>query len=281
MTAVDWVDRAAKEYRAGRPLLLLFDFDGTLAPIVAHPILAVLPSTTRDLLAGLAALPHVAIGIISGRELGQLKERIGLSGLAYAGSGGMQIELGGEHLVDEALAEFDKDSSTIVATLTAAVSKYPGAWIEKKPGCLAIHHRSLQPLLSVCLQQEVRESLVCFLEEPPVIRLRDVCRALEIALSDAWTKADAIDRILAARESDAYVVFAGDGANDEEAVARVNALGGLTIGIGPDSPPGTTLRRANPEVLAADLARLQKEIAPAPSPALAKCARDAHCPVLT
>lgn len=280
MNETDWVDRAAEEHRAGRPLLLLFDFDGTLAPIVAHPILAVLPIATRELLANLAAVPRVSIGVISGRELSQLKERIGLSGLAYAGSGGMQIDLGHEHLIDDALAEFDKDSVTIVNTLTAAVGKYPGAWIERKPGCLAVHHRSLPPLMSVCLLQEVRESLVCFLEEPPVIRMRDVCRALEIALTDSWTKADAIDRILAAREPGSFVAFAGDGANDAEAVAHVNRLGGLTIGIGPDSPEGTAVRLASPEHLAADLNRLLRELAAEPR-SLARTVEVSHCPVLT
>ena len=42
-----WFVRAAAEYHAGRPLALLFDYDGTLTPIVAHPNMAHLPDDTR------------------------------------------------------------------------------------------------------------------------------------------------------------------------------------------------------------------------------------------
>ena len=42
---------------AGRPLALLFDYDGTLTPIVRHPSLARLSAANRDRLARLTALP--------------------------------------------------------------------------------------------------------------------------------------------------------------------------------------------------------------------------------
>src|SRR5262249_29183323 len=73
MVKADWPARALAEYRTGRPLVLLFDYDGTLTPIVAHPSLAVLPAPTQTLLATLAGVDGVTVGVVSGRALGHLK----------------------------------------------------------------------------------------------------------------------------------------------------------------------------------------------------------------
>ena len=46
---------------------LLFDYDGTLSPIVSHPTLAVLPAQTRKLLMRLSNMMDVHVAIISGK----------------------------------------------------------------------------------------------------------------------------------------------------------------------------------------------------------------------
>ena len=65
------IDRAAS-------LLLFLDFDGTLAPIVPEPALAVLPDRHAQVLNELAALPTITIAIVSGRSLGDVKGRVGI-----------------------------------------------------------------------------------------------------------------------------------------------------------------------------------------------------------
>ncbi len=82
--------RARVENACG--LLLFLDFDGTLAPIVAEPMLAVLPGATRQVLNDLAAHNTIAIAIISGRAVGDVKGRVGLPNLIYAGNHGLEIE---------------------------------------------------------------------------------------------------------------------------------------------------------------------------------------------
>ena len=51
-------------YLDGGALVLLLDYDGTLTPIVARPELALLAPDTRRLLAQLAALPRVHVGVV-------------------------------------------------------------------------------------------------------------------------------------------------------------------------------------------------------------------------
>lgn len=262
MCEPDWVTRAASEYAAGRHLALLFDYDGTLTPIVPHPSLAALPDPTRDTLAALARLDRVTVGVLSGRALRHLKELVGLPEAVYAGSSGMHIDLGDGEVTDTALAAFDRIAEDLMVALSEPVRWFPGAWVERKPGCLSVHYRELTPLKAACFREEVRDTLAFLADAAPPLRVRDVTRAIEIHLAGAWTKADAVGRILAAVGPDPFPVFAGDGANDTEAVARVNAEGGITIGVGADYPAGVRATVSAPEVLAADLSRLHCGLAP-------------------
>src|SRR5262245_60046481 len=87
-------DQLVTAYRAGQPLALLFDYDGTLTPIVDRPELAKLSRQTRLLLASLVRRPHVFVGVLSGRRLNDLKARVGVKRAYYAGTGGLELELG-------------------------------------------------------------------------------------------------------------------------------------------------------------------------------------------
>ena len=73
-------------------VFLLFDFDGTLTPIVNRPDLARLPKRTKSLLETLAQTQHYSIGIISGRALDDIKARIAISGITYAANHGLEID---------------------------------------------------------------------------------------------------------------------------------------------------------------------------------------------
>ena len=57
-------------------LLLLLDYDGTLAPIVSHPDLALLNPETRRVLTKLSLMPSVSICVMSGRSLDNLQKVI-------------------------------------------------------------------------------------------------------------------------------------------------------------------------------------------------------------
>ena len=75
----------------GTILTLLLDFDGTLSPLVSQPHEAVLPPATKDILLRLSQLPNVFIGIVSGRGVADVIEKVGIQGLTYAGNHGLNI----------------------------------------------------------------------------------------------------------------------------------------------------------------------------------------------
>ena len=68
------------QYRSDLQLVLLFDYDGTLAEFADDPSQALLPPATRRALEVLSTQPRVTVGVLSGRELEELKRMVNLPG---------------------------------------------------------------------------------------------------------------------------------------------------------------------------------------------------------
>src|SRR5688572_9669020 len=91
----DHWDSILSDFIARPRLLIACDFDGTLAPIVDQPEEATLPSQVRRLLGKLQALPGVTVAVISGRAVCDLRTRVGIDGVLYAGNHGLEIDAPG------------------------------------------------------------------------------------------------------------------------------------------------------------------------------------------
>src|SRR5678815_3831800 len=84
-----WVE----EWAVGDGLILLMtDYDGTLTPIVDDPADAILAVQTREDLARLARSPRARVAVISGRGIEDLRARVALDDVIYAGCHGLEIE---------------------------------------------------------------------------------------------------------------------------------------------------------------------------------------------
>lgn len=64
-------------------LALLLDYDGTLAPLAPRPDLAILPAETKNVLERLSNMSEVYISIISGRNVHNVKDMVGIQFLNY------------------------------------------------------------------------------------------------------------------------------------------------------------------------------------------------------
>lgn len=254
----NWVSRVMQEKTPDRPMVLFFDYDSTLAPPASHPRDAVMPAATHESLAIIAGAPDVTLTVVSGRAMSAVKSLVGLPGVWYAGSGGMHIDLGGEERIDPGIAAFEPMVDALMEALAGPLKWFPGAWIERKPGSLSLHHGYLQPLMATCFVEEVRDVLKALEPTCPRLLVRCVSQTVEIAPADSWTKGDAVLWMLARCPADAFCVLACDGAIDWEVVAMVNARSGITIGIGPDAPSGVAVRLADPCDLAEDLSALAR-----------------------
>ena len=68
--------------------VLLLDFDLTLSPLVPNPKNAVLPKNTQSVLKTLSK--KIPVVIISGRKLSDIRKRVGLKNILYAGNHGLE-----------------------------------------------------------------------------------------------------------------------------------------------------------------------------------------------
>ncbi len=113
-------------------MLLAFDFDGTLAPIVANPDDAKLRPRTRELLVRLCRLyPGV---VISGRAAADVRERVkGVGFLEVIGNHGLEPWRRSE--------AFAKKVRTWLPVLYRRLASFKGIVIEDKGYSLAVHYR--------------------------------------------------------------------------------------------------------------------------------------------
>jgi trehalose 6-phosphate phosphatase len=84
------VDLLAPLRSAPDETALLFDVDGTLAPIVSRPELATVPQETRRELSRLAAR-YLLVACVSGRAGEEAARLVGVEGIRYVGNHGLEL----------------------------------------------------------------------------------------------------------------------------------------------------------------------------------------------
>jgi len=200
--------------RTGR-LVLLLDFDGTLAPIVERPELAAMPDETRRALDRLLARPGVEAAIVSGRGLADARERAGIPGIAYAGNHGMEIRGPGIDRVHPEAAAARPVLERAAAGLRAALDGIPGAWVEDKQLTLSVHHRQTPP----GRVPEVHETVRRVAGGLEGVHLTEGKQVLEVRPNVDWNKGKAVLFLLEQMRppAGAAILYFGDDRTDEDA----------------------------------------------------------------
>ena len=125
---------------SGDRLAVFLDYDGTLTPIVSHPEDAWLSDSMRQTLRSLAA--RVPVTILSGRDLDDVRGRVHVDGIVYAGSHGFDIA-GAGGLRRELGAGYLPVLDTAERELRDALDEIPGAQLERKHFSVAAHYRNV------------------------------------------------------------------------------------------------------------------------------------------
>ncbi len=206
-----------------RSLLVAFDVDGVLAPIVSHAADAALLPGILDALIELSA--RVPVGVVSGRATENL-ERFGFpETFMVAGSHG--AERRGVPLAPLSFAEARRLDRLHMLAERAATEAGRGAWVESKPTSVVLHVREADPEASKAAV-DVLTNLASLVAGAQVKAGHSV---VELATRPA-TKAAAI----AAMRLDvppSSVVFVGDDITDEDVFTTLtNDDLGIRIGTG-------------------------------------------------
>jgi trehalose-phosphatase len=218
-------DATVDELLRNRAVVVACDFDGTLAGIVDDPDAAAPVDGAVDALRALAELCPVAV--VSGRGLDDVRSRIGLDGIWYAGSHGFE-------LCDSAGVRHDHpDAETGAGHLDAAknavdrlVAATPGTSVEHKPYAIAVHHRGVDPDTA----DELAAAVDAIAADHEGLRISGGRAVIELRPDIDWDKGRALEWIVDQLGADeaTRVVFAGDDLTDEDALAVV-AVDGLGI----------------------------------------------------
>jgi trehalose-phosphatase len=217
-----------------RPAVFL-DFDGTLAPIAGRPEVVELAPPTRSSLAALARRCPVAV--VSGRDAADVRSRVGLDALWYAGSHGFEIAGpdGSTHCHArgiEALPELDAAERALRSELDGV----EGAIVERKRFSLAAHYR----LAAERDVARVERAVEAAAARSPGLRLRRGKKVVELQPRADWDKGWAVLWLLTALHlegPDVLPIYLGDDQTDEDAF---RAVAGRGVGIAVlDSPRPT------------------------------------------
>lgn len=90
--AAEDLDKYLESYIGdSKQLVLLLDYDGTLAPIAPHPNLTHMSEATKKSLNRIADNSNIFTAIISGRGVDNAKEKVEIDKIVYAGNHGLEI----------------------------------------------------------------------------------------------------------------------------------------------------------------------------------------------
>ncbi len=198
-------------------LALVLDFDGTLAPIVRAPERAALPDRVRTALLRLVQMPHVTLAIVSGRALDDIRARVSIDGVIYAGNHGLEIASSRWRWSLPEAERLRPRVAEAVRGLHARVDAVPGAIIEDKGLTISVHFRQTpHPLVETVRVAAYEEA------ERRGLVVRPGKRVYELRPPVTWDKGSAVrwmlDRVYGPDwSSRTAVVYAGDDRTDEDA----------------------------------------------------------------
>jgi alpha,alpha-trehalase len=133
---------------------VFLDYDGTLTPIVKDPSEAVLDRRTRQALRKLA--DNVFVAVISGRALDDIREKVGLKNIVYAGSHGFELSGGrGFFRGDGQEREYVDALDRAEEELAGLAERHPGVKIERKPFAIAVHFRKAEEKTVAPVEEKV------------------------------------------------------------------------------------------------------------------------------
>lgn len=196
--------------------ILLFDYDGTLTPIVKRPELAVLPPDMRELLKSL--IKRFKVAIISGRSLADVKRLVGLKNIYYAGNHGFEISGPKTRLVRPAAKRARPTIAKICMELRRELAQIKGTVVEDKVLTASVHYR-------LVARRELRRLKNIFEKtiEPYInsgeIKVTSGKKVFEVRPNIEWDKGKAVLWIIDAIDPKKKFtpVYIGDDQTDEDA----------------------------------------------------------------
>ena len=246
-------------YAPGHRSLWVFDFAGTLSPIVPDRTEARLHRECERMLRFLVRSPWNRVAVLSSRALDDIVARVPVPGVFVGGASGLEWQLPGGHRIGPGAA-----SEALLAAKRRAVSpllmelaSVPGVEIEDKRWSVAVHYRNASPR-----SFRRRASILQRLRNRKGIKVFRGPEAVEVQMLGGGGKSAGVRRLCRIADRDPSrerIVYAGDDENDAVAIRWVLSKGGAVIVVGNRITVSRAMRVEGP----AGLARAVREFADA------------------
>jgi trehalose-phosphatase len=202
---------------------VFLDYDGTLTPIVSQSEDAWLSDSMRQTLRELAA--RAPVSILSGRDLDDVRGRVNVDGIVYAGSHGFDIA-GAGGLRRELGAAYLPVLDTAETELREALDEIPGAQLERKHFSVAAHYRNVNENDAF----RVVLAVDAVAERHRELRRMDGKKVYELLPDIDWNKGKAVLWLLEtlgleSRSGGIRPIYIGDDRTDEDAFRALEQRG--------------------------------------------------------
>lgn len=217
-----------------RHLLLVTDFDGTLADLAPTPADAVMSAAVGDALAALADRPRTTLAVVSGRRIEDVRARTRDVAPFVGGLHGLEIDGPTGGFRHPALTRVEAVLADILTRARIALRWCPDVVLEDKTYAVTCHVRKVRA-------EDAGRALGQFVEvaqpalDADLLRVLPGAQALELLPAVEWHKGKAVDWIRSVVDlgptSGVGVVYLGDDRTDEDAFAVLKDRG-IAIGVG-------------------------------------------------
>jgi len=236
-----WTSVSRKLAGAAR-VLLLFDYDGTLTPIVARPEAATLSDETRQSLSTLAGMDRFIVGVVSGRGLGDLEAMVSVPGLIYAGNHGLEMRGGGMDFVHPEALGIEASLVEVARLLEHELATVPGVVVDNKRLTLTVHFRNAPDSYGPQVDATVGAVTAPYVQAGQ-LKITRGKKVVEVRPNLDWGKGKAIEKIREFCGDSPLPVFFGDDQTDEEGFAAAQDAGGIAVFVGADRDSTVALHR--------------------------------------
>ncbi len=228
-------------------LLLCSDFDGTLTEIVDDPDAPEISDANLRNLRRLRDRTNVRVALVSGRELDDLCDRVGMDDVVYAGNHGLELFRDGETVVHPIAAKRKSQLARIADDLQETFADSEGIAVENKGVTLTVHYRQAPDGVA----DEVRETVEDAVDRVAgdSIRVETGKEIVELAPAVPWDKGRLVS-LLAEDIPDSWArMYIGDDTTDEHAFRSFDPTG-VTIHVGENPKTSAHMRLRDPDDVA-------------------------------
>ncbi|MFA5156701.1 MAG: trehalose-phosphatase [Candidatus Omnitrophota bacterium] len=231
------LDRSADILKkvTARYLFVFLDFDGTLAPIAQTPSEAAIPEQAKQVIKELSELAHCKVAVISGRALEDIKSKVGLNNIIYAGNHGLELEGPKIKFKSPVTSRYKDMLGKIKDELQEKLSGIKGVFFEDKRVSFALHYRLAEPKDVLRIKSAFHETVIVYLAGNK-ITIKEGKMVFEVRPPVEWDKGKIIMWLLARqrfgwKREEIFPIYIGDDLTDEDAFKAIGRKG-LTIFVG-------------------------------------------------